>query len=205
MSKLVTNPIVVLALALIMGVGTGLAWFWKAATPLIAAAKVARAKAAEANKPEAPWGFWTIEIENLASELKDQRAILKKREEDLMAREERLNAERQELLKQRQQLEALRAEIASRVISVQADEVRNLKSLVATYSNLTPKATLALFKEMDDSTVVKLLALMKTDVVSPLFEEMSKQSASDPSVAKRAAVLSEKLRLFRASQTSNSP
>ena len=33
---------------------------------------------------------------------------------------------------------------------------------------------------MDDLTVVKLLSLMKTDVVSPLFEEMGKQAMTDP-------------------------
>jgi len=197
MIKLASNPIVVLAIALLLGVGTGLGMFWKTALPLIAAAKAAKAKVAEVGKPEAPWGFWTIEIENLASELKDQKAVVKKREEELAQREERLNAERQELAKQRQQLEAMRDDITGRVVSIQADETKNLKSLVATYSSLTPKATLTIFKEMDDTMVVKLLSLMKTDTVSPLFEEMSKQAATDPAVGKRVAILSEKLRLLK--------
>ena len=202
MIKLATNPIVVLAIALVLGVGTGLSMFWKAAVPLIAAAKAAQAKAIEANKPEAPWGFWTLEIENLASELKDQKAVVKKREEELAQREERLNAERLELTKQRQQLESMRADISSRITTIQSDEVKNLKSLVATYSSLTPKATLTIFKEMDDGMVVKILSLMKTDTVSPLFEEMSKQGASDPAVARRVATLSEKLRLLKSGQSS---
>ena len=197
MIKLASNPIVVLAIALLLGVGTGLGMFWKTALPLIAAAKAAKAKVAEVGKPEAPWGFWTIEIENLASELKDQKAVVKKREEELAQREERLNAERQELAKQRQQLEAMRDDITGRVVSIQADEMKNLKSLVATYSSLTPKATLTIFKEMDDTMVVKLLSLMKTDIVSPLFEEMSKQAATDPAMGKRVATLSEKLRLLK--------
>ena len=201
MIKLASNPIVVLAIALLLGVSTGLGMFWKAALPLIAAAKAAKAKVAEAGKPDAPWGFWTIEIENLASELKDQKAVVKKREEELAQREERLNAERQELTKQRQQLEALRDDITGRIVSIQADEIKNLKSLVATYSNLTPKATLTIFKEMDDSMVVKLLSLMKTDIVSPLFEEMSKQAATDPAMGKRVATLSEKLRLLKSAQS----
>lgn len=200
MTKLATNPIVVLVIALALGVGTGLGMFWKQAVPLIAAAKAARAKAVEAAKPAAPWGFWTLEIENLSGELKEQKAVLKKREEALAQREERLNAERQELVKQREQLEALRSDINSRIISIQADEAKNLKALVATYSNLTPKAVLTIFKEMDDTMVVKLLSLMKTDVVSPLFEEMSKQAATDPVLAKRVATLTEKLRLLKSGQ-----
>jgi len=113
-----------------------------------------------------------------------------------------LNAERQELSKQRQQLESMRADISSRITTIQSDEVKNLKSLVATYSSLTPKATLTIFKEMDDTMVVKILSLMKTDTVSPLFEEMSKQGASDPAVARRVATLSEKLRLLKSGQSS---
>jgi len=205
MTKLASNPIVVLAIALLLGVGTGLGMFWKTAMPLIAAAKAVKAKVVEEAKPAAPWGFWTIEIENLASELKDEKAVVKKREEELAQREERLNAERLELTKQRQQLEAMRNDISNRVVSIQADETKNLKSLVATYSSLTPKATLTIFKEMDDSMVVKLLSLMKTDTVSPLFEEMSKQAATDPAVAKRVAVLSEKLRLLRSGQNAPAP
>ena len=201
MIKLASNPIVVLAIALLLGVGTGLGMFWKAARPLIAAAKATKAKVVDEGKPEAPWGFWTIEIENLASELKDQKAVVKKREDELTQREERLNAERQELTKQRQQLEALRNEISGRITTIQSDEMKNLKSLVATYSSLTPKATLTIFKEMDDTMVVKLLALMKTDTVSPLFEEMSKQAATDPAMGKRVATLSEKLRLLKSGQS----
>jgi len=201
MIKLASNPIVVLAIALLLGVGTGLGMFWKAARPLIAAAKATKAKVVDEAKPEAPWGFWTIEIENLASELKDQKAVVKKREDELTQREERLNAERQELTKQRQQLEALRSEISGRITTIQSDEMKNLKSLVATYSSLTPKATLTIFKEMDDTMVVKLLALMKTDTVSPLFEEMSKQAATDPAMGKRVATLSEKLRLLKSGQS----
>jgi flagellar motility protein MotE (MotC chaperone) len=201
MIKILANPIVVLVVALALGVTTGLGWFMQAAKPLIVAAKAARAKAAEVGKPEAPWGFWTIEIENLASDLKEEKAVYLKRMEELKQREERLNAERDELAKQRQQLEALRNDINNRIVSIQADEVKNLKTLVATYSNLTPKATLTIFKEMDDLMVVKILSLMKTDVVSTLFEEMSKQGATDPVLARRVATLTEKLRLLKSNQS----
>jgi flagellar motility protein MotE (MotC chaperone) len=203
--KKLNNPIVLVVLGLFLGVGTSLGLFWQAAAPLIAAAKQSRVKAYTPVKPEPPWDFWTIEIENLAAELKDAKANLKKREDELIAREGRFTAERLELAKQRQQLEALRAEIANTMVSIKEDEMRNMKTLAETYSNLSPKATLTIFKQMDDMTVVKLLALMKTDVVSPLFEEMSKQATADPTVAKRAAHLSEKLRLYQSTKTAGSP
>ena len=205
MSKLASNPIVLILLGLILGVGMGVFSFKKVAGPLVAKAKADRVSAAHVEKPEAPWDFWTSEIDNLSSELKDAKQAMKKRDEELTAREARLVAERQELAKQRQDLEAMRVEITSRIGEIQADEGKNLKSLANLYSNLTPKATLTIFKEMDDVTVVKLLSLMKTDVVSPLFEEMGKQAASDPALAKKAAALSEKLRLFKSGKTASSP
>ncbi len=204
MNKL-TNPIILVALGLLLGVGTSLGVFWQAAGPIIAAARENRVKAHEIVKPEAPWDFWTIEIENLASELKDAKAGLKKREDDLIAREGRFTAERLELAKQRQQLEALRAEIANTIITIKAEEMKNMKTLAATYSNLSPKATLTIFKQMDDTTIVKLLGLMKIDVVSPLFEEMSKQAAGDPALAKRVAQLSDKFRLYQSTATAATP
>jgi flagellar motility protein MotE (MotC chaperone) len=205
MKKLAANRIFVLVLGLLMGVGTGVGWFWINALPLVHAARLARAKAGEPVKPEAPWDFWTIEMQTLAKDLQDEKDALKKREDELLRREARFDAERQELNKQRQQLEALQTEIANRVVEIQSDELKNLKTLAATYSNLSPKAMLNIFKEMDDVSVVKLLALMKTDVVSPLFEEMSKQAAADPAVGKRVAHLSEKLRLYRSARTAAAP
>jgi flagellar motility protein MotE (MotC chaperone) len=205
MNKIASNPIVLIVLGLVLGVGAGLFTFWQAAVPLVRAARAAKAKPAHAERPEAPWDFWTIEIENLSNELKDLRATVRKREEELSAREQRLAAEREELNKQRAEIEALRGEINGRMIEIQADELKNLKSLTALYSNLTPKATLTIFNEMDDLTVVKLLALMKTDTVGPLFEEMSRQAAADPAAAKRAAVLTEKLRLYKAAKPAGAP
>ena len=205
MKKLASNPIVLIVLGLLLGVGSGLGWFWAAAAPLVREARAARATKVGSTKPDAPWDFWTIEIENVANELKDVRAMLKKREEELTAREARLVAERQELAKQRAELEALRTEISSKMTEIQSDELKNLKNLTALYSNLTPKATLTVFNEMDEVTVVKLLALMKTDVVGPLFEEMTKQAATDPTLAKRAADLTERLRLYKAAKPGAKP
>ncbi len=205
MNKLASNPIVIVALGLLLGVGSGVGYFMKVAGPLIQHAREARLKAVKSNKPDAPWDFWTIDIENLASELKDEKAVLKKREEELNARDVRLATEQAELTKQRKELEALRGEISSKMTEIQADETKNLKNLAATYSTLTPKACLAIFKEMEDPTVVKLLSIMKPDVVGPLFEEMGKQADTDPAFAKRAAALSEKLRLIKAAKTAASP
>ncbi|HWL17774.1 MAG TPA: hypothetical protein VNR00_19345 [Opitutus sp.] len=196
------NPFVTAAFGLLLSLGVGLYAFWQAAQPLVAQILEARAKAAAAvTKKEKGWDFWTIEIENLSNELKEERARLAQQAELLEQRESRLAAERRELANMRGEIESLRKEIADKVISIREDEAKNIRNLAQTYSNLTPRAAVAIIREMDDITVVKILFLMKPDVVGPIFEEMSKASAGDGSpLARRAAILSEKLRLMKAAQ-----
>jgi len=193
MNKL-ANPIVVILLGLIFGVGTTMGVLMQASSKLLEGA----AEAAKARRPaEKHWDFWTTEIENLANDLKEERALLKQRSEQLDQREARMQLEVQELEKTRRQIESMRTAIDQRLAEVTAGEAANLKKLAQTYSVLTPKAAVTIFREMDDTMVVKLLALMKPDVVGAIFEEISKQSASDPALAKRAAQLSERLRLIK--------
>ena len=94
----------------------------------------------------------------------------------------------------------MRKEIGERVIEINTDETKNLRGLAQTYTNLTPKAAVAIIREMDDVTVVKILSLMKPDIVAPIFEEMSKTPDKDGLLSRRAAVLSEKLRLLKAAK-----
>jgi len=198
MNKL-ANPIVVILLGLIFGVGTTMGVLMQASSKLLeGASEAAKARRpAEVAEPEKHWDFWTTEIENLANDLKEERALLKQRSEQLDQREARMQLEVQELEKTRRQIESMRTAIDQRLAEVTAGEAANLKKLAQTYSVLTPKAAVTIFREMDDTMVVKLLALMKPEVVGAIFEEISKQSAADPALAKRAAQLSERLRLIK--------
>lgn len=146
----------------------------------------------------APWDMWTPEVEKLAKELRDQRDKLREREQAVLQREARLEAETAELSRTRREIEAERTEISRLLTVVGADEMKNLKSLAQTYSALTPKAAVAIFAEMDDGTVVKILSLMKADTLGPIFEEMSKDKTEKNNQAQRAATLSERLRLMKA-------
>src|SRR5258708_1438190 len=116
-------------------------------------------------------------------------------------RSARLVSEEKELAKVRSDIDTLRREIADRVIEITADEQKTLRALSQTYTNLTPRAAVAIFKERDDTTAVKILSLMKPDVVGLIFEQMSATANSDGTpLARRAAILSEKLRLMKASK-----
>jgi flagellar motility protein MotE (MotC chaperone) len=198
--KLLANPILIAVIGILSGTVVGLGTFWRAAGKMVDAAIAARPAAPVAEGKEQGWDFWTIEIDGLSSELKDEKARLRQQADALNQRAARLSSEQQELTKVRADIESMRAEINRKVIEITADESKNLKSLSQTYSTLTPKGAVAIFKEMDDTTAVKILSLMKSDIVGPIFEEMARTQGPDGPLAKRAAALSEKLRLMKAAK-----
>ena len=201
--KLFSNPLVPPILGVVVGMGVGLGLFWVQAHALIVAARAAKEAAAVEVRPAKPWDFWTLEIENLAAELKDGNAAVAAREQALKIREDRLAVEQAELKKTREGIEALRTEISGKMVELKDDEIKNLKNLAKTYSAIAPKSVVAIIHDMDEATVVKIFTQMKSDVLSPIFEEMGK--SSDPAVVKQAAELSEKLRLVKQPVATPSP
>jgi flagellar motility protein MotE (MotC chaperone) len=193
------SPLVAAALSLILSTTLGAALCWRAALPIIEQAIKARPKPPAA-KADKGWDFWTIEIDNLSNDLKEERARLKKQSDVLDQRASRLAAEEKELERVRSDIEAMRKQVGDAVTEIAADESKNIRTLAQTYTSLSPKAVVAIFREMDDVTAVKILSQMKPDVVGPIFEEMAKSSDNDVPLARRAAILSEKLRLMKASK-----
>jgi flagellar motility protein MotE (MotC chaperone) len=188
--------------ALLGGAAAGPYWYWSKAGGLVAkAAEQRRLRDGKKLKDahSQGWDFWTIEIDNLTSELKEEKARLRQQSDTLDQRELRIAAEKQELEKLRTEIAGMRQEIDQRVIAINTDEAKNLRSLAQTYSTLTPHAAVAIIRDMDDTTIVKILSLMKPDVVGPIFEEM----ATDTTLAQHAAVLSDKLRLMKSGQTAS--
>lgn len=200
MNRILTNPSLIAILGLLSGTVVGLGWFWRAANVLVEHAVQARPAPLEAEGKHQGWDFWTIEIDGLSSELKEERARLRQQAETLNQRAARLASEQQELAKVRQEIESLRAEINRKVIEITADEMKNIRALAQTYTGLSPKGAVAIIREMDDTTVVKILSLMKPESVGAIFEEMAKSTGPDGPLARRAAALSEKLRLMKANK-----
>jgi flagellar motility protein MotE (MotC chaperone) len=195
------NPILTGTVGLLISIALGLTLSWRAL------GEFAQQQAALVRAPKGPselkkkgWDFWTIEIENLSNELKDERARIKKEADALDQRAARLAAEEKEIAKVRADVDAIRKQIADKVVEINSDEAKNIRTLAQTYTNLTPRAAVAIFREMDDNTAVKILSLMKPDIVGPIFEEMTKSVGTDTALARRAALLSEKLRLMKSSK-----
>lgn len=200
------NPAVAAALGITLSVGLGASMAVRVLTPLMEKAVVKKEKVLPPELKEKGWDFWTIEIDNLSNELKEERARLKKQAEQVDQRAARVSAEEKELAKLRADVEALRKEIGEKIVEIKTDEAKNLRTLSQTYTTLSPKGAVAILREMDDATAVKILSLMKTDIVGPIFEEMGKTLAPDGTpLARRAALLSEKIRLMKATKQTPPP
>jgi len=212
MTARLPNPIIVAVAALILGVAAATASFWLKADIVVAKVlttrrerlAVAAAKVAEVRAQG--WDFWTIEVANLETELRDEKLKVIKKEDEMVQQKAEMAAERQELDRIKADIIAMRQEIDDRVIAIRADESHNLLALAKTYTTLTessPSATVAIMREMDDNTVVKILSLMKSDVVGGIFQEMATTPTPDGTLAKRAALLSERLRLMKTAQVAS--
>jgi len=143
------------------------------------------------------WDFWTPEIDTFVEDLKAERLAFDERKGALENFAARLEAERLELEQARRVLESMRNDLEARIVEVGLSEERNLKGLSKTYSNLSPEAALKILREMDDEVVVKILMHMKPEVVGAIFEQMTMETDSSGLLVKRAALLSNRLRLAR--------
>jgi len=196
------SPAIVATFAIFFSVLVGVATFWRTAAPLFelaAKAAAAHVKAPPADLKEKGWDFWTIEIENLSAELKGERDRLRQQQDLLDRRAAQLANESKELAKVRSEIELIRKNITEKIVEISADEEKNIATLAKTYSNLTPKAAVAIIRDLDETTAVKILSIMKADAVSPIFEEMSRTAGGDGGpLSKRVAVLSERMRQVKA-------
>ncbi|WP_221030030.1 MotE family protein [Actomonas aquatica] len=189
------------ALTVLIGAGVGpsvgLFVFVKGAAPYIREAAAAQGEHMEAVIiPKKPWDFWTFEIEKLSDELEGKLTDLADREADLVAREARMAAAMQELDVARSEIDALRAQLTRHVGELKESEMKNIRTLAATYGDMKPKAALPLLRELSDDTIIKILAVWKPDNVRPLLDEISKNAAADPEMVQRAGIWSERLRLL---------
>lgn len=199
----IKNPVVLGVFSVLLSVGLGVSACWRTLSIMLARSVVVAPKPEVEELKQKGWDFWTIEIDNLSNELKEERARLRKKSESLDQREARLAAEEKEFARLRADVDTLRKQIGEKVVEIGADEAKNIRSLAQTYANLTPRGAVAILRELDDGTAVKILALMKPDIVGAIFEEMSHTGGPEAPLARRAALLSEKLRLMKSTKSGN--
>jgi flagellar motility protein MotE (MotC chaperone) len=139
-------------------------------------------------------GFWTRhnpEVDQLLKEVRTEREYLTKKAAELKELETRLAAERAEINQVTQRVAQLQMEFDQTIIRVKEEETPNLKKLARLYSTMSIEGATAIFRELDDLVVVKVMSLMKEDQSAPLLEAMAREGETE---AKRAATIAEALR-----------
>lgn len=138
------------------------------------------------------WNFKNAEVEQLVADLRDQSNRQADRQRELDEFASRLEAERQEILNVTQTVSRMQQQFDQNVARIGTEEVANLKKLAKLYSAMTPDAAAAIFKDLPDNQIVKIMSYMKDPDKAAILEVYSK---SDEKSAKRVALISEKMRL----------
>ena len=144
------------------------------------------------------WEFSNPEAEQLISELKSEKKELETKEKQIQELTRRLQTERAELIQATQVVANLQSEFDKSALKVKQDETANLKKLAKTYSVMAPENAAAIFQQMDDTAIVKVMLFMKNDENGAILEAMAKKGDTQ---AKRAAEISEHLRIATVNKT----
>ncbi|OUW15911.1 MAG: hypothetical protein CBD18_07900 [Opitutales bacterium TMED158] len=195
MSKLLTKPwfLATLALTILLGTQAGAFYlYWAEILPEQKDVLVVKREDPEAIR----WSFSSENLLELRSELEQRISQVETKENDLSAYEARLKADRAEIEGIKAEVERMRETLTDEILKVEEWEHKNLKTLADTYSELEPDAAVAIFEELDDMTVAKILRSMKSDVVGDILQEMAAGNNGNEALIKRAAKLSDLLRLF---------
>ena len=190
--KILQNPLVASIVGLILYVVVTAA-VWKAPARVMEGDPAQDEIVAKAKEAVPSWEFQSQEADQLITELRDEKAALAKREKDLNDLAERLRAERLEINVVTQAVYQLQAQVEASIVRIKAEEATNIKKLSRTYAAMSPEGAAPILKEMEEATLIKILALMKETESAPIFEAMSKLGPAD---AKRVAKVTERLRFY---------
>jgi flagellar motility protein MotE (MotC chaperone) len=167
--------------------------FWKAPAAVIEGHPVDGALPVHAKTPS--WEYHNPEADALIQELKLEKESLAKREKELNDLAERLQAERLELNVVTQAIHQLQKQFEADVVRLSAEETANIKKLARTYAAMAPEGAAPILKELDETVLTKILAVMKETESAPILEAMSRLG---PDEAKRVAKITERLRFYLA-------
>jgi len=190
--KILQNSLVASILGLLLYVVVTVL-VWKTPAPHAASEPSQEEIVAHAKQAVPSWEFQSQEADLLIEELRTEKAALAKREKDLKDLAERLNAERLEINVVTQAVHQLQAQVEASIVRINAEEAVNIKKLSRTYAAMSPEGAAPIMKEMEEPTLIKILAVMKEAETAPILEAMSKLGADE---AKRVARITERLRFY---------
>ncbi|HZM01860.1 MAG TPA: hypothetical protein VFC44_02455 [Candidatus Saccharimonadales bacterium] len=196
MIKLLTTPWMTMLLSAVIYLGATLA-FWK--TPVPAPPPPA---AEAAHDKQISWEFTNPEADQLMAELQAEKRALGKKEQDLNDLAARLQSEGAELNVVTQSVRQLQTNFDQNVLRIRDEETANLKKLAKVYAAMDPESAAKILTELDDTSIIKIMVFMKDAETAAIWETFAKKGQPE---AKRAASLSERLRLAAFRNTAQKP
>ena len=146
-------------------------------------------------KPKQVFDPRDAEADSLIKELQREKASINSRERELREWEARLRSEQMELSVVTQRVSQIRLDLDKEITRVKEDEAVNVKRLAKMYGAMDPVAAANIFLQMDETSLVKIMMVMKDSETSTVLDALGKQGEVG---AKRAASLSERLRISQA-------
>ncbi len=190
--KILKSSIVASVLGLILyAVVTALVW--QAPPRIIEGEPTQEDIVAHAKEAKPSWEFQSQEADMLISELRIEKEALARREKDLNDLAERLQTERMEINVVTQAVHQLQVQIEASIVRISTEEVANIKKLARTYAAMSPEGAAPIMKELEEGTLIKILAVMRETETAPILEALSKLGAEE---AKRVAQVTERLRFY---------
>lgn len=138
------------------------------------------------------WDFHVPEISRLIDELKKEKEAVAQSRREAAEMQAKIAAERQELDDAAAEVRRLQGEFNQIVTYVKQEEEANLRRVSKTYAAMKPVDAANILKEMDDDWIVRVLMFMTEDEIAGLLSELARPG---PEEARRAAELSERMRL----------
>ena len=148
------------------------------------------------------WNFFNPEMDQIIAELKMEKETMAAKEKALSDLETRLKADRAELDEATKRITKIQDQVNRDMFRIKDDEAANLKKLGKMYTSMEPASAAKILKELDDAVVVKILTLMKDADSGVILDAFSRLGEPE---TKRAAKISENLRLAIAQKTAPKP
>lgn len=139
-----------------------------------------------------PWDFSAPELDQLVNELKAEKTRLAAWNQELQEYSARIAVERAELAAVTQEVHRLQTEFNQVVTYVTQQEGEILRRQAKVFAAMTPDDAVRVFQEMPDDRVIRLLMFMSEEEMARILAALARPG---PENAKRAALLSERLRL----------
>ena len=150
-------------------------------------------------KPPRIWNFKTDAVDELITELHDERARFAEEQKSIETMRSQISTERAELEHVRDEIKALRDDLDLRVVKIQETDLKNIKTLATQYSAMKPATAVTIFQEMEEDMVVRILGVMKPDRITAILEEMAKvrEKSGEEPTPRRIVRIMDKLRLLQ--------